>query len=322
MKVTRFFAAGISILAGLASAAFGDAVVFSGAGTDAQVTTAIIQFRNALGPLNPNNPGSLGSGRREINWDDVPDSAAAPNPFPPDFFNANTPGRARGVVVRNLGGTFQVSADSENPTGTPPNFANVNPQFGDLFHPFSPQRLFSPDGFLTLVSFFIPGTSTPATVSGFGAVFVDVDLPDSASLTLLDAEFHELGMFRAPAANGGISFVGVLFNAGEQVAHVGILSGNVPIDGSHSEGEFEIFADAVVMDDFVYAEPLAQPSSCLGDVDRNGAVELADLSALLASFGTCIGGLGFNPAAELNGNGCVDLADLAILLAEFGSQCP
>src|SRR5215470_4403874 len=94
MTIKRFSAIGILALAAAAPAAFGDAVVFSGTGTDAEVTEVLNQFRDALGPLNPNVPGSLGSGRREINWDAVPDGFASPNAFPPDFFNGNAVGRA------------------------------------------------------------------------------------------------------------------------------------------------------------------------------------------------------------------------------------
>src|SRR5262245_31540974 len=98
--ITKCFSvSGIAVLVAAASVptAFGDIVIdrerqiFTQSGTDAEVLNTLNQFREALGALNPNNPGSVGSGRREINWDAVPDSASAPNAFPADFFNANTP---------------------------------------------------------------------------------------------------------------------------------------------------------------------------------------------------------------------------------------
>src|SRR4030095_4327267 len=162
----RFLVRVMVALSAVTSAALGDAQVFTGTGSDTEVTAALNQFRDALGSLNPNVPGSLGSGRREINWDAVPDSFSAPNAFPPDFFNGNAVGRARGVVFATQGSGFQVSADSDNPTNTPLNFANINPQYGGLFRAFSPERLFASIGnTMTVVHFFVPGTTTPPTPS-------------------------------------------------------------------------------------------------------------------------------------------------------------
>src|SRR5262245_43375390 len=115
-------------------------VVFEASGeSSADIQGAIDGFRDLLGALNPNTPGSFPSGRREINWDGVPDAFAAPNNLPPNFFNANSP---RGVVFFTPGTGFQVSADSDNPTNTQIRFGNLHPLFPALFSVFSPQRLF------------------------------------------------------------------------------------------------------------------------------------------------------------------------------------
>jgi hypothetical protein len=60
---------------------------------------------------------------------------------------------------------------------------------------------------------------------------------------------------------------------------------------------------------------------CLGDVNNDGTIELADLSILLSAFGTCTGQPGFNEVADISGDGCVTLNDLAILLSGFGRDC-
>src|SRR5439155_19050592 len=60
------------------------ATVVSGAG---DITTVVEQYRNLLGPNNGGEPGTRGTGRREINWDGVPDELSAPNFLLPDFFN-------------------------------------------------------------------------------------------------------------------------------------------------------------------------------------------------------------------------------------------
>lgn len=55
-----------------------------------------------------------------------------------------------------------------------------------------------------------------------------------------------------------------------------------------------------------------------GDLDDDGDVDLADLAALLAAYGACIGDPGYLPAADINGDGCVGLSDLAALLGNYG----
>src|SRR5215204_877863 len=134
------------------------------AGTSgAAIQSAVDAYRADLGALNPNVAGSFGSGRREINWDGVPDAFAAPNLMPADFFNVNSP---RGAVFATSGSGFQVSA---NAGVAPIEFDNINTTYSRLFTAL--------DSKVLTVQFFEPGTATPATTSGFGAVFTDVDRP-------------------------------------------------------------------------------------------------------------------------------------------------
>jgi hypothetical protein len=58
-------------------------VVFEASGASpADIQASVDDFRAFLGVLNPNVPGSFPSGRREINWDGVPDAFSAPNNLP------------------------------------------------------------------------------------------------------------------------------------------------------------------------------------------------------------------------------------------------
>jgi hypothetical protein len=228
-------------------------VTFSASGGNvAGIQTTVDAFRSTLGNLNANVAGSFGSGRREINWDGVPDNFAAPNNLPANFFNVNSP---RGVVFSTPGTGFQVSANAVNPTATPIEFGNLDPSLPGQFAAFSAQRLFTALGSnITDVSFFVPGSATAATVSAFGAVFTDVDLANLTSIQFFDPFDVSLGTFNVPVsgagvvANEGFSFLGVAFTT-ERIGRVRITSGQGPLGNAG--------IDVVAMDDFIYAEPIA-----------------------------------------------------------------
>ena len=113
--------------------------------------------------LRPNTAGSVGSGRREINWDGVPDAFSSPNALPANFFNVNSP---RGVVFSTPGTGFLVSRTAAQGN---PRFDDVRPGYSTTFGVFSAQRLFSPSGStFTDVTLFVPGSATAATSKGFG----------------------------------------------------------------------------------------------------------------------------------------------------------
>ena len=229
-------------------------VVRSAAGANAAaIQAAVDQFRADLGPQNANVTGSFATGRREINWDGVPDNLAAPNALPANFFNTNSP---RGVVLSTSGTGFEVSADAVNPTSTPVEFGHIDPGYPTLFAPFSAQRLFTARGStVTEVQFFVPGSDAAATVRGFGAVFSDVDLANVSSIEFFNPVGTSLGTFFVPNVVGSqtFSFVGVSFNAGEQVAKVRITCGNQVLAPGNTA------LDTSVMDDFIYAEPQPAP---------------------------------------------------------------
>ncbi|MEP7358883.1 MAG: hypothetical protein ABI847_16660 [Anaerolineales bacterium] len=215
------------------------------------ISAAMEQYRALLGANNGGDPGAKPNGRREINWDGVPDEIAAPNNYPSDFFNAPDAPRARGIVLNTPGTALVVSADSDNPTGTLPRFGNINPTYVDIFTPFSPERMFSPVGSnIVDLTFFVPGTQTPALVRGFGAVYVDVDTEHTA-FEYFDAAGNSLGSYGVPIADGGVSFLGVAFDQ-PIVSRVKVEYGTVALGPDDSPE-----SDVAVMDDFIFGEPQA-----------------------------------------------------------------
>jgi hypothetical protein len=259
-RMTRFFFPRyLAVLAlTLTPAALQAQVVFEATGANsAAIQSTVDAFRTDLGTLNANVAGSFGSGRREINWDGVPSAASAPNSLPANFFNSNSP---RGVIFSTPGSGFQVSgATTDAGIGQPAaaNFGNIDPTYTNTFTTFTPQRLFTGVGSnIVDVNFFIPGSNTPALVQGFGAVFTDVDLAMTSSIQFFDSANVSLGNFFVPAATGSatLSFLGVAFSVPE-IARVRITSGNIALGAGVSDQNGNL-RDVVVMDDFIYGEPV------------------------------------------------------------------
>jgi len=248
----------IFVLAGLATLiaaplVLAAPVTFSGSATDAAGITATRDaFRTAIGGgTTAGANGSFGGVRREINWDGVPDALSAPNFLPANFFNVNSP---RGVVFSTPGTAFEVSANAA--VGTV-EFGNINPTYPTDFAAFSAQRLFTAIGSdVTDVTFFVPGTTTPATTSAFGAIFTDVDLAGS-TIQYFDILGNSLGTFAVPflVANETFEFLGVKFDA-SVIHRVRITSGNSALGSLVDDGGL---VDVAVMDDFLFAEPQAVP---------------------------------------------------------------
>jgi hypothetical protein len=252
---------------GNTSSDFVPPIVLQAAGPSAaSIQGTVDAYRAALGALNGNTAGPLASGRREINWDGgggVDTTTAPVTPF--DVF-LNT----RGAQFTTPGAGLSQAPPSGGPQG---GLAGLfeNPTYGTVFTTFSPLRLFTPVGSnITEASFFVPGTNgtVPATVSGFAAVFTDIDQPDgsgpgqkqgnrgaSTLMECFDIDGRLLFSSFVPASpgDGSLSFFGILFDA-PVIARMRITTGDVAPGPNDEPGR-----DIVVMDDFIYAEPQAVP---------------------------------------------------------------
>jgi hypothetical protein len=250
----------IAIAAGLvATQAPAAPTVFSGVGgnntsvTPGSANSALMAFQAAIGGANNGSgTGTYANGFRAINWDGVADVYAAPNLLPANFYNVNSP---RGVVLITPGSGVEVSANAAS--GTPVNFGNINATYTGNFGVFSPVRLFTPiDSNILQIYFYKPGTTAPAMVRGFGAVFNDVESANTTSIRYFGFDGTDLGTYFAPTGNSGQSeFFGALFAPSNQpIGHVVITLGDAVLAAGTNESAF---ADLVVMDDIAYSEPRA-----------------------------------------------------------------
>ena len=216
------------------------------------ISDAVAEYQELLGPDNGGEPTTHTTGRREINWDAVPDELAQPNAYAADFFNAKEAPRARGALLSTPGDALGVSADADNPDGALPRFGNINPTYVDEFEAFSEERLFSPIGSNEAsITFFVPGTDTKAAVRGFGAVYTGVDSKGAADFEFYDTDDKLLGTYAVPKSKDGLSFLGVAFPKAI-VGKVKIVYGTSPLGPDNSKKY-----DVAVMDDFIYGEPQA-----------------------------------------------------------------
>lgn len=247
-------------------------VVFSDSGAQVGDLTgagdALTLFRAALGNNNGAAPTpGVTTGRREINWD-APgplDAAADPAFMPGNQFNGLAAPFARGAQFSTPGAGFFVSRRcAQDAAAFPCGGSNIlfgmGPGAGNdvNFRAFSEERIFTPVGSnLMDVTFAVPGSpGTAATVSAFGAIFLDVEAANLTSMTFFDEFDVSLGTYLVDASvDSGFSFLGVQFNAGERIGRVRLSLGDMTINGHGSFSALQ--TDLVALDDFIYSEPLA-----------------------------------------------------------------
>src|SRR5262245_42426249 len=159
-----------------------NATVISSSGA---IEADVAQFRTLLGdPNNGATPGQQPAGRREVNWDGVPEAVTNTDDFPNDFFNTTSP---RGLFYNRTGHGLEVSDRG---------FTDVNPDFAGEFNTFSAPKLFAPAGGNVVdVRFRVAGADTKAAVTGIGVVFCDVDKLGSTTMELRGDHGENLGTF-------------------------------------------------------------------------------------------------------------------------------
>lgn len=180
--------------------------------------------------------------------------------MPFDFFNRMVP---RGAIFSAKGNKFAIS----NPIPPPKDFrfSSLNRRASKNFITFSDPRLFTPvRSNIITTSFRIPGKNTRASVSGFGAVFVDVNKRGKTYLNLFDRNGCLIAKIAVGPRAKGLSFAGVfvkgirsrrnkIIRVKAAVKKVTMKLGDTPIIVKRARYN----PDFVVLDDLFYGEPQA-----------------------------------------------------------------
>lgn len=269
--IRNLLLSGIALLV-FAASTFAAPTIRSGVsnGDVGNLTPSINLFRQDLGGANNGNGNSYPTGRREVSWDDLPENLClTPSLDIRKYYNTIAP---RGMVLAD----DQSYQCSRSPNFGGPNevarFGNINPSYLQYFSSYSSSRIFAPDTKTQFdIQFFIPGTNIPATVNGFGIIFLDKDVFEAGKIILYGVNGDEIGRFTPTSENHGLSFLGVSYNDGTRIARVRVIAGNTVLGPSEVVG---YSTDVIAIDDIIYGEPRAigQHSS---DFDGDGASDYA-----------------------------------------------
>jgi len=191
----------------------------------------------------------------------------------------------RGVEFEEV---YAVSGPASNVD--PSTFTTVNPGVSNQFPSFSPTKTFAMFNDNTIdFSFVLPSNhaNPPAGAisRGFGAIFIDVETPNTTSIEYFSGT-SSLGKFFVPVGTSGqAEFFGVLFQ-NPVITNVHIELGTATLfsfDGVNvTSGPADNPGggnDLAVTDDFVYAEPTAVSTG----ININAMVD-ASFTAKVASF--------------------------------------
>ncbi|HQR32318.1 MAG TPA: hypothetical protein PLK30_06255, partial [Blastocatellia bacterium] len=156
-------------------------------------------------------------------------------------------------------------------------FVSANAAVANQFPAFSPANTFASfNSNKYAVDFVLAGTTIPAATRGFGAIFLDVEQANSSSIEYFNGTVSLGKFFVAPGQSGQSEFMGVLFNA-PVVTRVVITTGTAAVfnftNGQVTAGASEsATTDLVVLDDFVYGEPLLNSTSVSSASFTNAAL--------------------------------------------------
>lgn len=181
--------------------------------------------------------------------------------MPFNFFDKTV---TRGIVFQAARRKFAVSNPSPAPPANDDRFSSLIARAQSRqFQRFSNPRLFTPvDGNRVTAIFKIPGKNQRVNTIGFGAVFVDVDLPRQTYMDFYDKKGCLIWRLSIPPRDRGLSFGGIIVRGNKNrpvpaIWRVVIKLGNVSVRQFGMSYNPRSRRDIVVLDDLFYGEPQA-----------------------------------------------------------------
>jgi len=186
------------------------------------------------------------------------------------------------------------------------NSGNPDPviQLQELFDLWRTDLIGRPDAVQSTVA-FDPETIPP---NGTATTTMHITLLDWRGEPL-DVGIQDLTVQHGPESDD-ISSIGDVTDHGDGTFSVAITAGTSP-----GTDRFTVTADDGIRPVVLMPSPTLHYFA-LGDLDRDGDVDLSDLARLLGNYGMTSGAT--YEDGDLDGDGNVDLADLAALLANYG----
>jgi hypothetical protein len=226
------------------------ATTYTATGT-APVAAAISALESAIGGSdNGTTQGPLTGGLRTVNWD-----TDFIGPTNNDQLPQSVYADPRGVHIETPSGRVEVSRSG---------LADIDPTYPLDFPAYSPPAIFTPLGSTeTDLTFEVPtahaipvtagsGPGDPATIGGFGVVFLNVEQPGTSQVQLFASDGTSLGTYDAPTgSHGSPEFVGVLLQ-GSPIASVRIISGTAVLAPGTVDGPQ---SNVVALDNLIFTEP-------------------------------------------------------------------
>src|SRR5262245_28869370 len=176
----------------------------------------------------------LGGAVRTITFDDVDTSAVDPAAFASDRYSPF------GLIITGDAGQY-----ASRDFGFPEDYAP-----GSLPNMYAPGAIEDTTGGGNASEVTFVAGDAPALVAGFGAVFVDPDLPGVSSLSVFSDEGEPLGDAEIPAADGQRVFRGIVAVDSDTGVPIAVIGSVRLVNGTGWPGAD--LNDGVPLDDFVF----------------------------------------------------------------------